>query len=106
LRGILSCSYANPVTLPRPPAFVREVLIEVADVQQNGRKANPSYTTIATCIFCGRVSFGGTWQDIGDGLERYLAGRASTDSICPPCSTPIDRAGVTNDRPPETTSGA
>jgi hypothetical protein len=28
------------VTLLRPPAFVREVVVEVADVQQNGRRAS------------------------------------------------------------------
>jgi hypothetical protein len=56
-------------------------------VQQNGRKATrSSYTSIETCPLCGRVTFAGGWQDVGDGLQEYLAARADGHLVCPRCS--------------------
>jgi hypothetical protein len=57
------------------------------DVQQNGRKATrSSFTAIESCAVCGRVTFAGGWQDVGDGLRGYLAARAERQLICPHCS--------------------
>jgi hypothetical protein len=59
------------------------------DVHQNGRKATrSSFTAIESCSVCGRVTFAGGWQDVGDGLRGYLAARADTQLICPRCSAP------------------
>ena len=56
-------------------------------VQLHAREAKrPAYTTVATCASCGRVSFAGCWQDIGDGLRRHLAARANVRLTCPRCS--------------------
>jgi hypothetical protein len=67
----------------------------MADVQQNGRQATrSSYTSITTCISCGRVTFGGVWQDIGDGLQGYLGARADTNSICPRCTRAANSSRV------------
>src|SRR6266508_3562480 len=38
-----------------------------------------SYTTTTTCTSCGRVAFGGGWQDVGKGLQGYRAARAGTN---------------------------
>jgi hypothetical protein len=59
------------------------------DVQQNGREATrSSFTAIERCVVCGRVTFAGGWQDVGDGLRGYLAARADTQLLCPHCSAP------------------
>jgi hypothetical protein len=59
----------------------------VADVEESDCEATRlSFTTIAICTSCGRVGFAGCWQDLGDGLQGYLAELADSRSICPRCA--------------------